>query len=145
MPGLFALADVLLIHLRDDPLFRITIPHKIHTYLASGKPVLAAVAGEVAKLIQSAKAGLTCPPSSPQALAETVRTFHAMPPGERDAMARNARRTACESFDRDHLVGQIVEMLETVVRQHKNRSRSRRITRKKETASTRSTSPAPNS
>ena len=36
MSRLYALADVLLVHLKDDPLFRITIPHKILAYLGSG-------------------------------------------------------------------------------------------------------------
>ena len=44
MPGLFALADVLFVHLKNLALFRITIPHKILSYMSSGRPVLAAVA-----------------------------------------------------------------------------------------------------
>ena len=51
MSRLYALADALLVHLKDDPLFRITIPHKILAYLASGKPILAAVSGDVSDLI----------------------------------------------------------------------------------------------
>src|SRR4030042_6316197 len=58
MPALYALADVLLVHLKDDPLFRITIPHKTLAYLASGKPILAAVAGDTAKVVTEAGAGM---------------------------------------------------------------------------------------
>ena len=115
MPDFYALADVLLVHLRDDPLFRITVPHKTLTYLASGKPVLAAVEGDVADVVGSVRAGLTCPSSNPQALADTVRQFFEMSPIERDAMGQNGRRTAYELYRRDYLIGQIAKMLEKVV------------------------------
>ena len=45
-------ADVLLVHLQDDPLFRITIPSKTQAYLAMGRPILMAVAGDAANLIE---------------------------------------------------------------------------------------------
>ena len=41
MGGILAGSDALLVHLKDDPLFRITIPSKIQAYLAAGKPILA--------------------------------------------------------------------------------------------------------
>ncbi len=62
MPAFYALADVLLVPLRDDPLFRITIPHKVFAYMASGKPILAAVNGNAADTVRSSGAGLTCAP-----------------------------------------------------------------------------------
>ena len=114
MSGLYALADVLLIHLRDDPLFRITIPHKTFEYMASEKPILAAVEGDVAAVVQAAGAGLTCPQGNPKALAETVRRFHAMPAAGRQAMAANGRRVACECYARGAVTNQIVEMLQAV-------------------------------
>lgn len=46
-----AAADVLLIHLRKDPLYRITIPSKTQAYLAASKPILIAVEGDAAALI----------------------------------------------------------------------------------------------
>jgi glycosyltransferase involved in cell wall biosynthesis len=54
MPALYAMADVLLIHLRDDPLFRITIPHKVFTYMAGAKPILAALEGDPAEVVRTA-------------------------------------------------------------------------------------------
>ncbi len=115
MPYIYSLSDVLLVHLRDDPLFRITIPHKIFTYLASGKPILAAVEGDSAFMIESVQAGLTCPPSDPKALADAVRRFYEMSPSERNKMGQNGRRAACEIYGRHYLVRQISAMLEVVV------------------------------
>jgi glycosyltransferase involved in cell wall biosynthesis len=111
MPALFALADALLIHLKDDPLFRITIPHKTFAYLASGKPVLAAAAGDLADLVQTTGAGLVCAPERPEALADAVRRLHDMPPAEREQLGRNGLAAVHRDFAREHLVGRIEAML----------------------------------
>jgi glycosyltransferase involved in cell wall biosynthesis len=116
MPRMYALADVLLVHLRADPLFRITIPHKIFDYLSSGKPVLAAMEGDSAAVITQANAGLICPPGDPPALAEAVRRFAAMSDAERLSLGANGRRLVVEEYNRPRLAGQVIEMLESVMR-----------------------------
>lgn len=107
MPELFALADVLLVHLKDDPLFRITIPHKIFTYMASGKPILAAVTGDSAEVVSNAGAGFTCQPENPEALALAVREFYHMPQTERDCMGQSGFQVARYQYSRETLVRQI--------------------------------------
>ncbi len=116
MPRLFALADVLLVHLKDDPLFRITIPHKTYSYMASGKPVLAAVGGDVAETITRAHAGLVCAAGDPGALAEKVLEFWRMSSDERQLMAENGKRFVQESHNRTHIATQLSGMLASVVR-----------------------------
>lgn len=111
MPRLYALADTLLVHLKDDPLFRITIPHKTLAYLGSGKPVLAAAAGDVASLIMSTGAGIACAPENPQALSAAVRSLQAMPEQERQAMGERGMLAAQTQYSRDGLVGQIEAVL----------------------------------
>lgn len=113
MPGLYALADALLVHLKDDPLFRITIPSKTLAYLGAGKPILAAVAGDVADLIESVGAGLTCPPENASALAAAVRTLQGMPLEQRQAMGAKGALAAQTRYNLDLLTGQI----ELVLRQ----------------------------
>jgi colanic acid biosynthesis glycosyl transferase WcaI len=115
MPGLYALADVLLVHLRDEPLFRITVPHKIYAYMASGKPILAAMAGDAANEVLHANAGMACPPGDPPALADAVRRLRALSPAERQALGENGRRAACTLYQRDRLVGQIEEMFRQAI------------------------------
>ena len=53
MGGILAGADALLVHLKDDPLFRITIPSKTQAYLAAGKPILMGVRGDAADLVDT--------------------------------------------------------------------------------------------
>lgn len=112
MPRLYALADALLVHLKDDPLFRITIPHKTLAYLGSGKPILAAVAGDVADLVDSIGAGVTCPPQNPPALAAAIRWLQAMPAEQRQAMGERGAQAAQTRFSRARLTGDIEAVLQ---------------------------------
>jgi glycosyltransferase involved in cell wall biosynthesis len=84
--GVLALGDVLLVHLRNDPLFRITIPSKTQAYMASQKPVLMAVAGDAAQLVLESGGGLVCEPEDPAAIAETLARFFAMSSAQRAGM-----------------------------------------------------------
>jgi glycosyltransferase involved in cell wall biosynthesis len=86
MGPLLALADVLLVQLKDDPLFRITIPSKTQVYMAMGKPILMGVAGDAADLVARAGAGILCQPGSASALAEGVQRFVQMGAEGRAAM-----------------------------------------------------------
>ncbi|HBO68654.1 MAG TPA: glycosyltransferase WbuB [Deltaproteobacteria bacterium] len=86
------LADVLLVHLKDDPLFRITIPSKIQSYLAVGRPILAGVRGDAADLVRTAGAGVDCHPENPESISDAVEKLYRMPRALLDEMGDNGRR-----------------------------------------------------
>lgn len=86
------LADVLLVHLRNDALFGITIPSKTQAYLASGKPILMAVPGDASDLIKQTKAGITCKSEDVAGLAAAVVELYNMPKDKLNAMGENGRR-----------------------------------------------------
>ncbi|KEF34220.1 UDP-phosphate galactose phosphotransferase [Deinococcus sp. RL] len=89
---ILALADALLIHLKDDPLFAITIPGKTQANLRAGKPLLMGVRGDAAALVREAGAGLTFPPQDAAALAAAVRELMALSPDERRQMGERGAR-----------------------------------------------------
>ena len=89
---ILSLADVLVVHLKDEPLFRITVPGKTQAYLAVGRPILIGVKGNAADLVTEAKAGLACAPENPDSIAEVVRKFAAMSKDQLDAMGASGRR-----------------------------------------------------
>ena len=62
-------ADALLVHLASNPVFDITVPSKTQAYLAAGKPILMAVAGESAEIIRLANAGIVALPCNPVDIA----------------------------------------------------------------------------
>ncbi|MEW5985868.1 MAG: glycosyltransferase family 4 protein [Chloroflexota bacterium] len=111
MPHFFALADALLIHLRRDPLFEITIPSKTVAYLACGRPMVAAVAGDAAEVVQQAGAGVICPPENPEALAAAVRQLATMPVETREAMGRDGRCFFLAHFTRQVLLERYEQLL----------------------------------
>jgi glycosyltransferase involved in cell wall biosynthesis len=86
MGGVYAWAAALLVHLRDDPLFAITIPSKTQTYLAIGKPILMGVCGDAADLVRAAGAGIVFASGQAAALAQAVEELLAMPESARERM-----------------------------------------------------------
>jgi glycosyltransferase involved in cell wall biosynthesis len=111
VPSLIASADVAVMSLRDLPLFLDAVPTKLLEYMAAGKPVVAAAAGEVARMIDEAEAGITCAPEDPAAMAAAIRTLLSDPPRAR-AMGANGRRYVEQHLSRDAFV----DKLETVLR-----------------------------
>jgi len=71
-------ADVLLVHLKDIPLFKITIPSKIQAYMSIGKPIMVGAKGDAEKLVKEAKAGISCIPGDPRSIAECAKIFYEM-------------------------------------------------------------------
>ena len=92
MGAVLGLADVLLVHLRDNPLFSITIPGKTQAYMASGKPVLMAVRGDAAQLVTQSGGGLVCEPENPKSIADAVARLAGMSPEERRSMGEAGKR-----------------------------------------------------
>lgn len=84
-------ADVLLVHLRDDPLFSVTIPSKTQAYMAAGRPILMAVHGDAATLVNAAGAGLCVPPEDAGALAKAVCELSAASAERLSAMGARGR------------------------------------------------------
>ena len=83
------MADVLLVHLKDDPLFRITIPSKIQAYMAAGRPILIAVPGDAEDLVTRANAGVSCDPERAESIARAAESLFRMPKAELQAMGDN--------------------------------------------------------
>lgn len=116
IPVLCALSDVLLVHLRPDPLFEITIPSKTIAYLACGKPILTVSRGDPADVVSDARAGQACRPGDPGALASAVRTLQGMSAERRAEMGRDGRRYFLSNFTRARLVDRYEALLTEVAR-----------------------------
>lgn len=86
--GYLVAADVLLVHLKADPLFAITIPSKTQAYMAAGKPVILAVDGDAADIVKDAGCGLTVPPQDPEALAQAILKLSEISREELDRMGK---------------------------------------------------------
>jgi len=107
MPHFFAEADALLVTLKADEVFAQTIPSKVQTYMACAKPVVAALNGEGARVIQKAGAGLAVAAEDDEALADAVFELYRMPVHERNSMGHAARACYEIEFARDMLVDRL--------------------------------------
>lgn len=112
MPAVNGLADAHLVHLKDLPFFRATIPSKTQVILASGLPCVMAVAGEAAALVRDADAGVTCAPDDPDALAAAVRAVHDATPAQRAAWGANGRRCYLKRMSLDTGAAATLALLE---------------------------------
>jgi len=89
---ILTLSDALLVHLRKDPLFEITIPSKTQAYLMAGRPILMGVEGDAARMVENAGAGIAFEPENPEALADAIRRLHTLSPEERRGMGESGSR-----------------------------------------------------
>lgn len=84
-------ADMCVVSLKNDPLFRITVPSKLQALLASGLPILGIVAGDAARIIEQSGAGLVATPGDPDSVADTIRGAVAMDPDELRALGKRGQ------------------------------------------------------
>lgn len=115
MPRYFALADALLVTLRPDPIFSRTVPSKVQSYLACGRPIVAALDGEGARIVQNSSAGFAVDAGNAEALAKTVLTLKAMPKEEREQMGRNGRVYFEKHFESEMLISQLEGWMEEMI------------------------------
>lgn len=111
MPGLYAQADALLVSLKTNDIIAKTIPGKVQTYLASGRPLIGAVDGEAARVINESGAGLACRSGDAHALAKIVRTLASSTAAQRQEMGKAGRRYYEEHFSR----GKLMATLEALI------------------------------
>jgi glycosyltransferase involved in cell wall biosynthesis len=84
-------ADALLVHLKKDPLFSITIPSKTQAYMAAGKPILMGVDGDAADLVRAAGCGIVSESGNAQALAEAVLSLMDLSAEDRNRMGESGK------------------------------------------------------
>ena len=119
MPYFFAAADAMLVSLKSEPIFALTIPGKLQSYLACGRPVLAMLDGEGARVVEEAEAGLVCPAGDAETLADNVVRLAALSPEERERLGANGRRYAATHFDRERLFDRLEEWINEAVHEER--------------------------
>lgn len=111
MPAFFLAAAALLVSLKAEPIFAMTIPGKVQTYLACGLPILAMLDGEGARVVSESGAGLTCKAGDSAALAGLVLQLAALPLAQRQAMGARGQAYAAAEFDRTVLINRLQDWM----------------------------------
>jgi colanic acid biosynthesis glycosyl transferase WcaI len=107
-------ADALLVHLKDDELFKITIPSKTQAYLQVGRPIIMAVGGDADNMIAEAKAGISCRPENPEAIADAAIRLSQLPLAELEVMGRNGREYYEKYLSMEHGVANFIRVFHRV-------------------------------
>ena len=107
MPGYFSLADAMLVTLSDDPIMATTIPGKVQSYMACGKPIIAALNGAGAEVIEESLSGYCVKPGDVDGLASAVLDMSHLGKEKRRKMGESGRKYYQKNFDRDKLVRQL--------------------------------------
>ncbi len=122
MPSFYAHADALLVSLKRDPVFSMTIPGKVQSYLMAGIPLLGMLDGEGAAIIRDARAGLTCEAGDAAGLATAVLALASTPHTERIQMGSNGRIYAKQEFGRTQLMDRLEALLTEAVTINKSKA-----------------------
>lgn len=112
--GILKLSNLLLVHLKKDPLFEITVPSKTQAYMAMGKPVLMAVAGDAADLIQRAECGCVATSEDVESIQQAILRIYHLSASEQLQMGLNARNYYLQKLSLEIGVRQFVEIFEKV-------------------------------
>jgi colanic acid biosynthesis glycosyl transferase WcaI len=111
MPIFFSHADALLVSLKKSKIFSLTIPAKIQSYLACGKPIIASLDGEGARIVEEAKCGVVSPAEDIVQLSQSIEKIISLDKYKLNEMGRNGRCYYDKEFDRKFLL----DRLETIL------------------------------
>lgn len=119
MPDIYTAASALLVTLRDEPIFAFTIPSKVQGYLAAGKPIVAALNGEGARVVDEAGAGLSCRAEDGVALAAAIGKLLSLGADARRQIGENGKIYARKHFLLDGLADDLVGHIQQAIRRFK--------------------------
>lgn len=116
MGEVLALGDLAYVGLNDLPIFRITLPSKLQMTMAAGRPIIGAVSGDAAAVINESGAGRTVPIGDPQAIADAVEYFHGHPE-ELAVAAAKSRQYYQSTFSEQAASGVLATLLAQAARE----------------------------
>lgn len=102
MPKYYSMADAMLLTLKDQKSFSLTLPGKVQSYMAAGKAIIAAANGETRRVIEEAKCGICCAAEDYQAYAETILEFYQTK--NREHFGKNARAYYEQHFSKEQFM-----------------------------------------
>lgn len=105
-------ADALLSTLIKNELMEVTVPAKIGSYLATGKPLILSMNGEASRLINDViKCGFASPAEDAEALANNVIKLYKMSPKERQALGKKARDYHFKHLERNLVMNKLEKFI----------------------------------
>ncbi len=107
MPIFYSYADFLIFSLMDLPIFSLTLPGKVQSYMSSGTPILGMVNGEAARVIKEAECGITVPSGDISAFSKMIDNALIMKDYELEKLGLNGRDFAMKEFDSKRIINKL--------------------------------------
>lgn len=111
IPAILAGADAAYLSFSDKPLYQMTIPAKLQSYMACGMPIIASAEGETKRIIEEVACGLCCETGNAEALVKTIIDFINLPAHAREDMGARAETYAKEHFLKRMLMDEMDEYI----------------------------------
>lgn len=108
MPQFYAFADAMMVTLTDDPLVALTLPAKVQSYMAAGKPIIASANGEIANVMKESGAGFCANADDEEGLVECVLQFLGV---DREQFGKNAKEYYEKNFSRNVVMDKLEKIL----------------------------------
>jgi glycosyltransferase involved in cell wall biosynthesis len=99
MPQIYNMADIFLVSLKNEKVFKETVPGKIQSYMMYGKPILGIVSGDSKNLILDAKCGFVAKPGSYRNFIYILNKILVMKKASLDKIGRSGKKFALKNFD----------------------------------------------
>ena len=110
MPDLFSCADALLVTLKKSEVFSKTIPGKLQSYLACGKPIVGALDGIGAEIILSSKSGFSSKAEDYKSLSEIILKISRLSGNQLQEFGKNALSYYSKFFEKEKLLNELEEI-----------------------------------
>ena len=107
IPEFMAASDAAFLCLTGGPLFSMTIPAKLQSYMACGIPILASANGETDKIIKDSDSGLCSPAGDEAALADIILELSDESPQKLSELGTNARSYYDDNFNKEELLNRV--------------------------------------
>lgn len=115
MPGVYGMADAMLVTLKDNPRIATTLPGKVQSCMAAGKAILGSISGETVEIVRESGSGLCAEPENSRALAQLAREMMAQPESFAE-YGKNARVYYQNHFRKDVILHKLMDELEKLTR-----------------------------
>lgn len=112
MPWFFKQADVMLVTLNDDPLFKLYAPAKISSYMAAAKPIVAVLTGEGAEVIKAADCGWSLPAGDAEGFAKLAIELAKMNKSVLNEKGQNAAKYYDEHFVKEKCLQKLDQLMD---------------------------------
>lgn len=111
MPKYYAMADAMLVTMQKDPVLSLTLPGKVQSYMAAGKPIIGAIDGEASCIIGEAQCGVCGEAENAELLADNIRRVINM---NKAILGQNAKEYYDKHFNKRMFADRLEARLEKI-------------------------------